>query len=67
MEPWVQSQILHARVVHVCDPKTAKVEAGRMEIQDDSQLCSEFKANLEFMRPCQNQEERKEGRTEGNF
>lgn len=64
MEPCVQSQILHTWVVHACNPQTPKVEAGKMEILDDSQLLSEFKANL---RPCQNKEERKEGRTEGSF
>ena len=32
--------------VHACDPRTRKVQAGELEVQDHPQLYKEFKTSL---------------------
>lgn len=42
----------YAMVVHPSDPSTGEVEAGRSGVQGQSQLRSEFEANVDYVRPC---------------
>ena len=39
-------------VEHTCNPITEEIEAGESEVQGYPGLHSEFKANLDYMKPC---------------
>lgn len=51
-EPWVKSPVDNkpGTVVHTSNPDTQKATGS--EVQDLSQLCTEFEDNPSYMKPC---------------